>query len=61
LKNIRHSYCLAVGPGFQTSVMALANFRAPSVQTWSLFENGKTEVLENRGRRREKTAGRVKI
>jgi len=28
-------------PGFQTSAMALATLRAPSVQKRSLYENGK--------------------
>jgi len=30
-----------MAPGFQTSVIHLATLRAPSVQRWSLYENGK--------------------
>jgi len=39
---MRHSYYIThVAPGFQTSVMALVTFRAPSVKKWSFYENEK--------------------
>jgi len=32
---------LWLAPGFQTSIMALATFWAPSAQIWSLYEKGR--------------------
>jgi len=30
-----------MAPGFQTTVLALGTLRAPSIQKWSLYKNGK--------------------
>jgi len=49
VRNIGHICYFAVGAWLSYSVMALANFWAPSVKKLSLYEKG--ESFENWGRR----------